>query len=146
VGEGLQVLTSVVSACGIFFAARQLGFSKAQAETAFEDSLAREYRELAQGLPTSALLGESLEAEAQLQSLDEFFHYIDMSNEQVFLRMEGRVRRSTWKNWCAGIQSNLSKPAFRHAWDDVSKRNPDSFSELRRLITSNFAEDPRTWH
>lgn len=144
-GRVVEIAASAVAAGGILIAGRQLKLTQKQAETAFEDSLAREYRELAQRLPTAALLGEPLHPKAQENALDELYRYIDLSNEQVFLRMQGRITEPTWVNWCDGIRGNLAKPAFWAAWEEVSHRDADSFSELRRLIGSNYTEDPRSW-
>ena len=121
----------------------QLREPKQQAVTQFEDGLSREYRELTQRLPTEALLGEELPEERYRETLDEFFHYVDLSNEQVFLRLTGSVSLQTWNNWRDGIRNNLSRPAFRRAWEEIKRRAPESFQEVRQLENSGFTEDPR---
>ncbi len=124
----------------------QIREGRKQAVTSFEDSLAREYREIAQRIPVVALLGEPLSGSDLQANLDDFYHYIDLSNEQVFLRQRGRVRPDTWTNWRDGIQSNLKRPAFLAAWRLIKEKSPGSFEELRRLETANFQADPRDWH
>jgi len=141
----LQAAAEVATALGVFFAGWQLLAAKRQSITEFEDSLGREYREIAQRLPVEALLGGSLDESELKEALDCFYHYIDLSNEQTFLRMNGRVTRETWRNWADGIRGNLSRPAFRAAWEEISRRATDSFSELRRLEASDFKADPRAW-
>src|SRR5438876_7925640 len=133
--DWVEAIASVATAVGVFLACWQIWLTKLQARTVFEDSLAREYRDLAQRLPIGALLGETLSEAEQRNALDDFFHYIDLSNEQVFLRMKKRVSRDTWLNWRDGIRSNLSRPAFHAAWEEVRARSQGSFSELRRLET-----------
>lgn len=50
-------VANLATAAAVVFAAWQIWLSKRQAATAFEDAMAREYRELAARLPTKALLG-----------------------------------------------------------------------------------------
>ncbi len=82
----LNTALAAITAAGIIVAAWQLIVTKRQAVTTFEDTIAREYRELANRLPTDALLGEELCEEKYKRAFDEFYHYFDLSNEQVFLR------------------------------------------------------------
>ena len=135
---------AIGAAVGVLIAAWQLRQAAAHARTDFEDALSREYRELSRRLPTSALLGGALSNEAFARAFPALFQYVDLSNEQVTLRMNGRIRRSTWFDWCNGIQSNLRRPAFARAWDEI-KSSSHSFAELRRLEEGGFKDDPRTW-
>ncbi len=140
------VLGSFATAVGVFLACWQLHRSTLQARTDFEDDLAREYRALARKIPPNALLGLELNQDEQARALKLFYHYVDLSNEQTFLRMNGRVSRETWLFWCDGIQSNLERPAFKKAWEEIKVRAPKSFEELRRLERCNFIEDPNQWN
>ncbi len=134
-----------IAAVSVLLAIKQLRLTKAIAQTQFEDTLGREYRELAARLPVDALLGEKLPDEEYRGAYDELFHYIDLSNEQVFLRQTHRVSREVWEYWSAGIQSNLKLPAFARAWEDIQVRSA-SFQELRRLARDGFASDPAEWN
>jgi len=141
----LNTLAAVGSTVGIIIAARQLNITKKQAVTAFEDGITREYRELASRLPTGALLGEALTDEQHRESFDEFYHYFDLSNEQIFLRQRGRLSPATWDYWRDGISSNIRRPAFARAWAEISERSNGDFDELRRLIAADFKVDPKSW-
>ncbi len=143
--EWIGAVGSLATAGGVSLVWWQIRLTQRQALTAFEDSMAREYREITQRLPTKALLGQELSEQEQEASLDDFFHYIDLSNEQVFLRMMKRVSAPTWSNWCEGIESNLTRQAFAKAWALIKTQAPDSFQELRRLESSKFQEDPAGW-
>src|SRR5258708_39067788 len=112
----LTDVSHIATATGVFVAAWQLWRARRQSITTFEDSLAREYRELAATIPTKALLGEELTEQEYREHFDEFYRYFDLSNEQAFLHQRGRIRRSTWQFWRDGIASNLRRPAFRPAW------------------------------
>lgn len=140
----VSALAAVVSASGVVFVVVQLWLSKRIAQSQFEDSLAREYRDLAALLPPEALMGENLPDEEYQAAFRNLFRYIDLSNEQVFLRQRRRVSPQVWQFWCAGIRSNLARPAFARAWEQIAG-NCDSFQELHRLINEDYANDPATW-
>lgn len=142
--EWVSAVASTVAAVGVFFAFSQLCIAKNIAQLQFEDSLAKEYRELASRIPTKALLGqELLEAEYQ-ESFDELYRYVDLSNEQVSLRQRGRISEAVWKSWCSGIQANLSLPSFKRAWLEIQEQCI-SFQELRQLEKEGFKFDPKCW-
>ena len=143
--ELVTTIASVATAVAVFFAWWQIRLAKRQAITQFEDGLGREYREIAQRIPVKALLGEEIEEKLYEKALDDFYHYIDLTNEQVFLRQNNRITLKTWENWCEGIKSNLSRPAFKKAWTEIKSRATDSFNELRRLEASGFKDDPFKW-
>src|ERR1700674_2505478 len=137
--------TSIVTASGVIVAARQLTLSKRQSRTQFEDDLAREYRSLVERIPIKALLGEELDHGEYEQNLHLFYRYIDLSNEQVFLRQMERISLDTWVNWLAGIKSNLGLPAFGKAWSEIKAKAPHRFQELRLLEQKSFMGDPKYW-
>ncbi|HZO98868.1 MAG TPA: hypothetical protein VFD30_01095 [Terriglobia bacterium] len=141
----VQTVVSGATAAGVVALFWQVELAKRQAITAFEDDLTRQYREIAHRIPVEALLNEELDDAKLFDTLTWFYQYIDLSNEQVFLRQKGRVRRETWEVWCDGIKSNLSRPAFAKAWGEIKKRSLESFEELRRLEQSGFRDDPKVW-
>lgn len=136
-------ITNLATTAGIFVAAWQLYLSQRQATTAFEDAIAKEYRELAAIMPTKAFLGEELSAEEHKEYLDEFYHYFDLCNGQIFLRQVGRVRAQTWGFWRDGMKSNFNRPAFKSAWRAISEKANEDFAELR-LLVKDFDHDPRS--
>jgi hypothetical protein len=129
----LTSLASIATAVAVIVAAWQLFLSRKQAITSFEDSLAKEYRELAARLPTKALLGETLDDKEYADHFDEMYHYIDLCNEQAFLWEAGRISAKTWQFWRDGIASNLKRPAFARAWSEIAARSCGDFSELRAI-------------
>lgn len=141
----VQTLAFCITAGGVVLAWLQLKASREQARVDFEDALTREYRSLARDIPTKAFLGETLPDWQQEATLDEFFHYFDLSNEQVFLRMKGRVSGATWEEWREGIRQNLARPAFAKAWSTIKEKMPESFEELKRLEQGGYLEDPKDW-
>ena len=135
---------STVAAVGVFFAFGQLRVSKDIAQLQFEDGLAKEYRELASRIPTKALLGHPLPEDQYQTSFDEFYRYVDLSNEQVSLRQRGRIGKVVWQYWCSGIQANLALPSFKRAWSEIQGQC-SSFQELRRLEAEGYSRDPKSW-
>jgi hypothetical protein len=91
-----------------------------------------------------ALLGAELSEAEYQSSFDEFFRYVDLSNEQVSLRQRGRISPVVWQYWSAGIQANLALPPFKRAWSEIQSKC-GSFQELRRLQAEEFKRDPHTW-
>jgi len=138
-------ITSVATAIAVLIAALQLRAAATSARTAFEDALAREYREIARRIPIEAHLNEELEGDEFHATLPAFCQYLDLSNQQVFLRVNGRIRRATWDEWCEGIRFNLSRKAFHTAWEHLKGRDSKTFNELRRLEQERFELDPRSW-
>ncbi|HEX7812724.1 MAG TPA: hypothetical protein VF460_12515 [Burkholderiales bacterium] len=143
--SALNAAAAVATALGLAFAVIQLRIAARQSVTDFEDTMAAEYRALAASFPIEALLGGTLSDEDHRESLDEFYHYFDLSNGQVFLRRKGRVSRRTFDFWCSGIRAHLARPAFARAWGDISGRLPSDFRELRRLIAEDYKSDPKDW-
>lgn len=131
--EYLSVVANVATAIAVIVAAWQLYLAHKQSVMSFEDSFAKEYRELTSRLPTKALLGEQLTDEEYANHFDELYHYIDLCNEQAFLRKSGRISKKTWIFWKEGIASNMKRPAFERAWTEISHRSNGDFSELRQI-------------
>jgi len=142
--NALSAIANAVTAAGVFLAIWQLRVTKSVAQLQFEDSLAKEYRDLAARIPTKAFYGAALSEVEHRDSRDEFFRYIDLSNEQIELRKRNRISKKVWASWCNGIEYNLSLPAFRKAWDEIKERT-SSFEELRLLERQKFATDPKSW-
>ncbi len=116
------------------------------AQAQFEDSLDQQYRNLSKGIPVDALIGKEVPDNKWPEARELIYNYLDLCNEQVFLRQKRRVRRDTWLDWCAGIQSNLQKPAFNKVWMEVKSEAPMSFSFLEYLEAKDFAIDPVKWN
>jgi hypothetical protein len=140
----VSAAATTIAAAGVWYARRQLRTSREIAQLQFEDALTKEYRELASCIPTKALLGEPLDDAEYQKAFDEFFRYMDLSNEQVSLRQRDRINAEVWAIWRDGIQANLSLPAFQRAWAEVKARST-SFNELRRLESERFSTDPKEW-
>jgi len=140
-----SALGSIGTALAVLVAAWQVHKNTQQARTDFEDDLSREYREVARCIPVKAHLGQELGEEEFEKAFPSLYQYIDLTNEQIFLRMNGRIRKETWLNWGDGMKSNLGRPAFIQAWSRIKKGSNESFAELRRFEASGFADDPRRW-
>ena len=140
----VSAVANAVTAAGVLLGIWQLLLQKRIAQLQFEDALAKEYRDLATRIPTKVFFGTPIDR-VELQRLrDEFYRYIDLTNEQICLRQRRRISAQVWLNWRSGIESNLSLPAFSTAWSEIKSRT-DSFEELRRLERDGFSSDPASW-
>src|SRR5688500_13064586 len=124
---------TAVTAVGVFMAGWQIKESRRLSRTEFEDGLAHQYREIIREIPVKALLGDRLEPAELNVALQFFYSYIDLTNDQIFLRQQGRVSAETWENWRDGIKSFMSMPAFVAAWQKIKDKPTTKFDELRRL-------------
>ena len=146
--EVLEIINSgasIATVIALGIAIWQIVLSRKQAQTDFEDGLDREYREIIHHLPIKAFLGETLDDKEYQEALPYLYRYIDLCNQQVFLRQQKRVGKVTWKYWRDGIKSNLSRHPFDKAWSDIKAKGQQSFSELKRLETFGFRDDPGSW-
>ena len=139
-----DLLIPAATPVSVLFLVYQLWQRKKQFTTEFEDKLTSDYRDIVYEIPVDSLLDDS-DSEDYPGDLKDYYRYIDLSNDQVFLRQEGRVSKSTWENWRAGIETNLDRDGFGNAWTDIKERSPDSFNELRRLRDPNTHDDPLYW-
>lgn len=142
--DAVSAIATSVAALGVVLALWQIRLTRSIAQLQFEDALAREYRDLCTTIPTAVFLQEKFTEEQYQKSFDEFYRYIDLSNEQISLRQRGRISKDVWSSWCIGIEQNLALPAFARAWQEV-KEKTQSFKELRKLEATGFKADPKCW-
>jgi hypothetical protein len=141
----IEAGASVATAVGVLLAGWQIRTAKQLAKTEFEDSLTQQYREIIKCIPIEAMLGGDLGEYDQKKTLDDIYRYIDLSNEQVFLRRNNRVSGATWELWQEGIERHLKRHAFGEAWGLFKEKAPDDFRELRYVAAQNFQTDPYRW-
>lgn len=142
--DAVNAIATCVTALGVVLAFYQILLTRSLAQLQFEDSLAREYRSICATIPAAMFFRREYTDAQYHKTLDEFYRYIDLSNEQVSLRQHNRVTTAVWRNWCSGIEQNLALPAFERAWNEI-KANTISFGELRTLEASDFKDDPKNW-
>ncbi|MFC1749546.1 hypothetical protein ACFL2V_12145 [Pseudomonadota bacterium] len=140
-----DTLASFATALGVAIAVWQFRESAKLTQSTFEDSLDQQYRELSMAIPVDALIGKEVPNERKDEVRELIYNYLDLSNEQVFLRKKNRVGKDTWNDWCAGIKSNLQKIAFKEVWDEIKSEAPSSFTFLEQLEKYGFASDPKHW-
>ncbi len=138
-------IVSVFTMLGVLVAAFQLRVSSKIAQSEFEDSIDQQYRDLTKGIPVDALIGREVSQDKKEFTRELIYNYLDLCNEQIFLRRKGRVRIDTWTDWCSGIESNLKKAEFQAVWAEVKREAPETFSFLEKLEAMNFVGDPKKW-
>jgi hypothetical protein len=146
--HGSTVITDVAgvaTAIGVLFGAGQLLLSRSQATTTFEDALSVQYRQIIKPGLLADLLSNLESDPGAVETVAPYYEYFDLCNEQIFLRLQGRVRRRTWREWQQGIEANLGRGAIKEAWL-VAHHKLDEFGELRLLDDSGGKRDPRRWN
>ncbi|MGV7224958.1 MAG: hypothetical protein ACQ9MH_26020 [Nitrospinales bacterium] len=142
----IQLSALVATSLGVGIAAYQIWQTKKQSITSFEDDFTRQYRDIIQRIPVKALLNENLSDDDFQMALNEIYNYIDLTNYQIFLRKQNRIRSQTWEILRDGMKANLELPAFKRGWEMIKERTPDNFfEELRCLEISKFETDPKSW-
>ena len=140
----IQILAAIATVVGIPIVLFQLYLHSCQSVSTFEDQLTHEYRQIAAKIPVMAFLGQDFEPEKYTDVREQIYNYLDLSNEQVFLRQMGRISTKTWTYWRDGIKSNLDRKLFAQVWSDIKTYDNKQFQELQRL-EKHFDIDPITW-
>ncbi|WP_317508704.1 hypothetical protein [Halovibrio sp. HP20-50] len=138
-------LVPYVTSFGVAIAMIQLWRTATQAVTTFEDSISKEYREITRRIPYKALVGIDMSDNEKAEALNEIYNYMDLCNEQIFLRKAKRVRRSTWNDWQEGMRSNFGLPFFSETSEEIMRMLPKTFNELRRVRDTDYSTDPGKW-
>ena len=141
---------AAATAAGVVFAAWALFLQRGQGRTQFEDAVVSQYREMIKPrLVLDTLLHDVRKElpECEHERLRDVYLYLDLCNEQVFLRAIGRVSRSTWTiQWGDGIKGNVcGNDAISGIWQLIKDKTGD-FRELRAF--EDYGEgwkDPRSW-
>jgi hypothetical protein len=139
-----QAIESGATALGVFVVGWQIWRTKKQKVTAFEDVCHANTGKFLRQSRSTHYSGKSFLQRNSKRRENGIYHYLDLSNEQVFLRQNKRVSSETWKIWCDGIKANLSRKAFEEVWKRIKEAIPDNFLELQKL-EADFTADPRKW-
>lgn len=141
-----NTIASLATAVGVGIAAWQIWESRNLAQTTFEDSLDQQYRNLIMQIPVDVLLDKQTPVKKKEEVREIIYNYLDLCNEQTYLRKKKRVTRPRWNTWCEGIRDNINKPAFKEVWEEVKLEAPASFSSLTQLEKECFDCDPVKWN
>lgn len=132
---------AVIAAFSLGVSAFQTRLSRRIAETTFEDSIDQQYRDLAKEIPVDILIDKYTYLSNDTREV--IFNYLDLCNQQTYLRAKGRISKERWLDWRDGIQENLRKRGFYLIWTEV--KDKASFSYLEKLDNENFKNDPMSW-
>jgi hypothetical protein len=132
-----QAFATVATVIYVFLTWQQLKLLRKQATTTFEDSLTEQYRRIIENIPIEIWLGvdlRTLDEVRRNRCRDAICRYIDLSNDQAFLHNKKRVTDEAWNQWSDGIKLNMKLGAFAEVWEEVKKKCPASFNELRGVL------------
>jgi len=139
-----DTIASLATAIGVCIGAWQIWESRKLAQTSFEDGIDQQYRKLAMNIPVDALIGKPInDKKDELREI--IYNYLDLCNEQTYLRQKKRISKNRWKEWNDGIKDNLSKPVFKEVWNEIKDTAPNTFTALELLEKDEFKIDPSKW-
>ncbi len=142
--EYVRTGAAVVASGSVVIAVQAFWEGRKQAQTAFEDALAREYRGITGALPAGAFFNDAA-VDLSDEERKAMFRYFDLSNEQLRLAEEGRIRAETVVVWRAGIRDLMGETTFRAAWLSLHPHLPqDFFSSLNRLMAEQERDASET--
>lgn len=137
----VRTIASVLTGIGAVLIVHRIKQNSRQFQRDFEDELTREYRELTKEMPVEMLLDESKPLTEE--ELNLLYNYVDLTNQQVWLRSDGRVSKETWLNWRDGIRSNFRRENFRRGWAVIYWRTGSgTFEELAMFFERDSVGDP----
>jgi hypothetical protein len=141
--EWWSAFGSILTGSGAVLIIWQIRQRSDQFTKEFEDGLTKEYREIVDDAPTLAFLGERID-NTEFEGFDEndgefhdaVYRYLDLTNQQIHLRRDGRVSRSTWEDWDEGIREHLKQPEVARTFHNVNKIIDENYT----LKTANHFE------
>jgi hypothetical protein len=135
---------SIATAIGVIFGAWQIRLSKKQSQAEFEDNFDQQYRVLTMEIPVDVLIGKQPKLEDANRVRELIYNYLDLTNEQTYLRAKGRISNHTWRSWCSGIKSHMERPTFKAVYNETSQNS--GFTYLDKLVANNYKSDPSEWY
>jgi len=145
--EELSQIATIVTGIGILIAVWQLRDSKVQRVRQFEDFYIQRYWSLMDELSLSALksmlslANGAPTADFEDDDLRAAYSYLVLCEDEAELRRGGWISDVTWSLWRDYIASQLKRPPFDHAWNEIRlDREPGSprpFEHLRALSAAH---------
>jgi hypothetical protein len=147
--EVVTTVANVATAAGIFAVGWQLVLNRRQMMAEFERTFGERYERIIRDVPLPMLIGQVEDPTNDATALRAFFDYFELCEEELYYRRQGKVSRSTWKDWWEGIALNFRRPAFRTAWAHlkdaaVTPQGPTNEIPLRQfeLLRVALAANP----
>jgi len=133
---------SIATAVGVLLGVWQIRQNAKLNRASYEDSFDQQYRSLAMDIPVDALIGKHIPDNERIRVRELIYNYLDLSNEQIYLRSRKRISKATWRDWSTGIKENIERPAFAAVWNEIKAESPGTFSFLEALEKEDFRIDP----
>ena len=131
----LSVIVQSITAIAILFAGWQLLFHSRAMHRELEMAYVSRYWRLMDDRSPTFVLTREAGAEDEVV----IFRYLDLCEDEIELRMLGRVTDGTWGFWAKAMHQQASVPAYQAVLD----RAPlDQFVCLRRLLADGPVHDP----
>jgi predicted transposase YdaD len=136
----IDTIESAATIIAVIIAAMAIRQHNQLALAKYEEDFDKQYRELAMIIPMDVFLGiknETVTPEVR----EAIFNYFDLTNEQIYQRIKGRISKDTWDDWCAGINDNMKCPEIHNLWLEVLEKAPGRFTHLELFMdTEQFVK------
>jgi hypothetical protein len=127
---GLAALAAVI-VVGV-----QIRLQRTQLHRDLENMYVARYWTIMDQLAESELLPRGKAARRRVLAIRA---YLRLSEDECDLRAVNRVTDDTWREWLAGMRTQLAEPSFR---DELESSPGDQFRNLRRLVDSDEDFEP----
>jgi len=134
----IMAISAFIAMIGVCVMAWESKLQVDIAQTAFEDNINEQYREIARGIPVESLLGGRADEKHWPEARELIYNYIDQSNQKVLLYRTGRVRADTWKRWSLDIWQHMQNPDFIQVWEEIKAANVLTFKHFRMLEDNDY--------
>ena len=134
----IMAISAFIAMIGVCVMAWESKLQVDIAQTAFEDNINEQYREIARGIPVESLLGGRADSQHWLEARELIYNYIDQCNQKVLLYRTGRVRTDTWKRWSLDIWQHMQNPDFIQVWEEIKAANVLTFKHFKMLEDNHY--------
>jgi len=119
----------------------QLKVQNEQIKLNFFSEYIKEYREIILHFPENinerAFSYESLDKEKQDNTMRYMRAYFDLCSEEFFLHKNKYIDDKVWKEWESGMTFAFNKPAFKMAWEIISK-DSGFYQDFKEFVNSKM--------
>lgn len=120
---------------------KQLRIQTEQIKHNFFSEYTKRYQEIIWHLPENiyddSFSYEDLDEEKRDTIMRCMRVYFDLCSEELFLHQNKYIDEKVWKEWEDGMDSIFKRPAFRGAWNKISK-DPTLYKDFKKFADSKM--------
>lgn len=135
-----EAITAFATLGGFILIIIQLYLNSRIEKSKFEYDISKRYIDIANNIKFETMYIESNDPKFDIlikDHLNFFYQYYDLTNQEIFLRRNKRIRKKTWEEWEDGVKDLIVLDSFKHAWKLINdKVSVDTFTEYRDFISN----------